>query len=214
MAAVIVFGRWFAIAAGAFSIPKRQRASVLSVERRAPAAALAGLGVGEGLAALSARRWRWAQRRVHLPSGDQKRLVNYRRNARTTEKCLVAVPSAGQAESIIISSGEPVMTLGGFIGSDPILTANQRQTRLASGDVRFVLFGGGGPGGGFGGFGGRGGFGAVRRRRPSCRRNVRKCLLRFGNRETRRPVKRRSPEGRRAPVLPCTTVRHGERLAD
>ncbi len=98
-----------------------------------------------------------------FPTGDQKRLVAYLRDQRTSEKWLVAVQSAGQAESIIISSGEPVMTLGGFIGSDQIVTADQLRALIVGGDVRFFLIGAGGqggqggPGGGF--FGGRGGLG-------------------------------------------------------
>ena len=91
-----------------------------------------------------------------FPTGDQKRLVEYLRSRRTTEKWLVAVQSAGQAESIIISSGEPVMTMGGFIGSDPILTEGQLRAKIAAGQVRYFLVsaGGFGPGGS-----GRGGFG-------------------------------------------------------
>ena len=101
-----------------------------------------------------------------FPTGDQKRLVEFLRSERTTENWLVAVQSAGQAESIIISSGEPVMTMGGFIGSDPILTEDQLRTKIAAGNIRFFLVSAGGFGrGGFGrgGFGrggfGRGGFG-------------------------------------------------------
>ena len=92
-----------------------------------------------------------------FPTGDQKRLVEYLRSNRTTEKWSVAVQSAGQAEAIIISSGEPVMTMGGFIGSDPILTEGQLRAKIAAGQVRYFLVSAGGFGrGGFGpgGFGG------------------------------------------------------------
>ena len=89
-----------------------------------------------------------------FPTGDQKRLVEYLRSQRTTEKWLVAVQSAGQAESIIISSGEPVMTMGGFIGSDPILTEDQLRAKIAAGQIRYLLVSAGGLG--------RGGFGSGR----------------------------------------------------
>jgi len=46
------------------------------------------------------------------------------------------------------------MALGGFSGSDPILTVTQLQTLIANGTVRYFVLGGGG--GGFGG-GGPGG---------------------------------------------------------
>ena len=70
---------------------------------------------------------------------------------------MVAVQSAAQAESIIISSGEPVMTMGGFIGSDPILAEDQLRAKIAAGQVRYFLVSAAGFGrGGFGpgGFGG------------------------------------------------------------
>jgi 4-amino-4-deoxy-L-arabinose transferase-like glycosyltransferase len=91
-----------------------------------------------------------------FPAGDQKRLVAYLRNERTTERWLVAVQSAGQAESIIISSGEPVMTMGGFIGTDQIITEAQLRAKIAARDIRFFLVGSGGFGRGFGGPGGAG----------------------------------------------------------
>ena len=87
-----------------------------------------------------------------FPAGDQRRLVDYLRSQRTTERWLVAVQSAGQAESIIITSGEPVMTLGGFIGSDPIITEAQLRAKVADGQIRYFLISAGGFGrGGFGG---------------------------------------------------------------
>ncbi len=92
-----------------------------------------------------------------FPTGDQKRLVEYLRSQRTAEEWLVAVQSAGQAESIIISSGEPVMTIGGFSGSDAILTEQQLRDKIDDGQVRFFLVSAGGLG--RGGFGPGGGFG-------------------------------------------------------
>ena len=87
-----------------------------------------------------------------FPAGDQKRLVTYLQAQRTTERWLVAVQSAGQAESIIITSGEPVMTLGGFIGSDPIISEAQLRAKIAAGQIRYFLVSAGGFGrGGFGG---------------------------------------------------------------
>jgi hypothetical protein len=90
-------------------------------------------------------------------------LVAYLRANRTTERWLVGVPSAGVAEPIIITTGEPVMATGGFIGSDPILTEKALRAHVSNGRIRYFMtsaggFGGGGFGGGrFGGVGGRGG---------------------------------------------------------
>jgi 4-amino-4-deoxy-L-arabinose transferase-like glycosyltransferase len=90
-------------------------------------------------------------------------LVAYLRTNRTTERWLLGVPSAGVAEPIIITTGEPVMATGGFIGSDPILTEKTLRAHISNGRIRYFMtsaggFGGGGfGGGGFGGgaFGGR-----------------------------------------------------------
>jgi 4-amino-4-deoxy-L-arabinose transferase-like glycosyltransferase len=64
---------------------------------------------------------------------------------------LVAVQSASQASSIILQTDKAVMAMGGFTGSDPILTVDSFKHLLADGKVRFILGGGfGGRGGGFG----------------------------------------------------------------
>lgn len=69
---------------------------------------------------------------------------------------VLATASAQEAAPIIIATGLPVMSLGGFSGSDRTLTVAAFEARVAAGDVRYVLVGafGGGAGGG-GGFGGR-----------------------------------------------------------
>jgi len=61
-----------------------------------------------------------------------------------------------QSAPIILASGQPVITMGGFNGSDPAPTLAQLQGLVSSGKVHYVLLGGGlgGPGGGLGGPGG------------------------------------------------------------
>ena len=56
-----------------------------------------------------------------------------------------------------IASGQPVIALGGFSGSDQILTVSQLQALVSSGAMRYFLLDGGG-----GGFGGQGGNGQLR----------------------------------------------------
>jgi 4-amino-4-deoxy-L-arabinose transferase-like glycosyltransferase len=85
-------------------------------------------------------------------------LVAYLRAHRTTERWLVGVPSAGVAEPIIITTGEPVMATGGFIGSDPILTEKSLRAHIKRGRIRYFMTSTGGFGGVFGG--GRFGRGA------------------------------------------------------
>ncbi len=62
---------------------------------------------------------------------------------------IVAMTSAMQAGSLELSTGDPVMAMGGFSGTDPAPSLAQIQAYVASGQLRFVLVGGngGGPGG-------------------------------------------------------------------
>jgi len=52
------------------------------------------------------------------------------------------VSSSQSADSIIIKTGEPVMALGGFSGSDNILTLAQFKELVKKGEVRYVMTGG------------------------------------------------------------------------
>ncbi len=79
--------------------------------------------------------------------GTNSALLAYLEANRGNAKFLVAVPSSMSADSIIINTGEPVMAMGGFSGSDPILTAQSVAQLVQDGTVRFFLLGGGGPGG-------------------------------------------------------------------
>jgi 4-amino-4-deoxy-L-arabinose transferase-like glycosyltransferase len=69
---------------------------------------------------------------------------------RGSARWIVAVNSANQAGSIELATGEAVMAMGGFTGSDPTPTVDQLQAYVASGALRFVIVGGGdgGPSGG------------------------------------------------------------------
>ena len=80
--------------------------------------------------------------------------LRYLEAHRNGAKYLVAVVSSNEADAIILETNQPVMALGGFSGSDPILTTTQLAALVKNGTVRFFLLnssGGGGPGGGPGG---------------------------------------------------------------
>ncbi len=66
---------------------------------------------------------------------------------------IVAMSSAMQAGSLELSTGDPVMAMGGFSGTDPAPSLAQVQAYVASGQLRYVLVdtAGGGAGGGPGG---------------------------------------------------------------
>jgi hypothetical protein len=113
-------------------------------------------------------------------ASSNTKLINYLEANQGNAKFLVAVPSSqGIADQLIIATNKPVMSLGGFSGSDPILTTSQLASLVANGTVRFFLlnaprttrqippqvldqipaqfrnFVRNGGGGGFGGFGGQ-----------------------------------------------------------
>ena len=78
-------------------------------------------------------------------------LVSYLEANRDGYLYLVAVANSQQASSIALATGQPVLAMGGFMGSDPALTAGKLAQMVANKQVRFVM----GLGGG--GFGMRGG---------------------------------------------------------
>jgi 4-amino-4-deoxy-L-arabinose transferase-like glycosyltransferase len=78
-------------------------------------------------------------------------LVAYLEANQGSATYLVATFGSQSSASIIIATGKPVMTIGGFNGGDPAPTLAQFQSLVAEGKVRFLLVtgnGGGGPGGG------------------------------------------------------------------
>jgi hypothetical protein len=70
---------------------------------------------------------------------------------------IVAVSGSTVAAPLILISGQPVMSMGGFTGSEPVPTLTAFENLAAQGKIRYVLVGGGF--GGFANFGGFGGFG-------------------------------------------------------
>lgn len=69
-------------------------------------------------------------------------LVSYLEKHKTNEKYLLVVSSVNTAEGIIIKTGESVAALGGFLGTDKILTLNQFKEMVKKGEVRYVLVSG------------------------------------------------------------------------
>ena len=64
---------------------------------------------------------------------------------------IAAVNSANESAAIQISTGKPVAALGGFNGSDPVLTLAQFKEYVASGKIKYYVAGSHGMGGGPGG---------------------------------------------------------------
>jgi 4-amino-4-deoxy-L-arabinose transferase-like glycosyltransferase len=74
-------------------------------------------------------------------------LISYLEAHQGNAKYLVATISSQSADAIILATNEPVMTLGGFSGSDSILTTSQLSALVKSGTVRYFLISSGGMGG-------------------------------------------------------------------
>lgn len=84
------------------------------------------------------------------------KLLDYVTKNNTGETYLFATTNAGTAESYIIETGKAVMAMGGFSGSDPILTVDKLKQMVEKKEVKFFLISSG-TSGGPGGFGGPGG---------------------------------------------------------
>ncbi len=72
---------------------------------------------------------------------DTAKLEDFLMSHRNGEKYIVAVPNAHVASPIIIGTGEPVITYGGFMGSEKILNARSLEELVSSGQVRYILVG-------------------------------------------------------------------------
>jgi 4-amino-4-deoxy-L-arabinose transferase-like glycosyltransferase len=95
-----------------------------------PEAGVAGRGPGRGLSIAT--------------DAERDALVTFLRGEQTTETWLLGVGSAETAEPIIIDTGEAVMAMGGFIGTDPILTIESLRSMIDAGDIRFFQVSAGG----------------------------------------------------------------------
>lgn len=74
---------------------------------------------------------------------SSSKLISYLLAHQGTATYLVATPSSNAADAIILATGKSVMALGGFTGSDPILTASQLKALINKGEVRYFLLNGG-----------------------------------------------------------------------
>ena len=103
-------------------------------------------------------------------AGADDALLAYLVENRGTATWLVAVSGSGSAASIQLATGQPVLTMGGFNGSDTAPTGEQLAALVRAGRLRYVLAGGD-RGGGFGGGqapGGSGGSSALAWASASC----------------------------------------------
>jgi 4-amino-4-deoxy-L-arabinose transferase-like glycosyltransferase len=112
------------------------RAAPGSIPSAGPAPAGPGF-FGAGRSTTTNRRTTPA--RPDAQSSVDPALVNYLQTNRGDARFLVATPNAQSAAPIILKTDAPVMALGGFIGSDPILTPESLAATVKSNEVRFFL---------------------------------------------------------------------------
>jgi 4-amino-4-deoxy-L-arabinose transferase-like glycosyltransferase len=101
--------------------------------------------------------------RARGASSADPRLSAFLTSHHADERFLLATLSAQQAAPIIIATGKAVMAMGGFAGTDPILTPQDLSEKVQQGQLRFALIGANGAAGVAGGTGfaaGRAGFAA------------------------------------------------------
>jgi 4-amino-4-deoxy-L-arabinose transferase-like glycosyltransferase len=67
---------------------------------------------------------------------------------------VAATVNSNNAAGYQLASGDPVMAIGGFNGTDPAPTLTQFEKYVAEGKIHYFISGGGGAVGGFGAFGG------------------------------------------------------------
>ncbi|WP_141686675.1 glycosyltransferase family 39 protein [Bradyrhizobium sp. LMTR 3] len=84
---------------------------------------------------------RAALRTSRLEASRQK-LTGYLIANREAANFLVAVPNANVAAPLIVSTGLPVMAMGGYLGDDPILTPADIERLASDRQLRFVMLGG------------------------------------------------------------------------
>jgi 4-amino-4-deoxy-L-arabinose transferase-like glycosyltransferase len=84
-------------------------------------------------------------------SASDSELVSYLLEHQGSAKHLVAATGSQTTAGIILATGEPVVTIGGFNGQDPAPTVSRLAKLVAAGDLRYVLLSDGGGMGGPGG---------------------------------------------------------------
>lgn len=73
---------------------------------------------------------------------DDQRLLAFLEANHRGERFALATPNARMAAPVIVRTGLPVMALGGFMGTDPILSPDEIRRLVERGEVRFVIIAG------------------------------------------------------------------------
>ncbi|MGA5898006.1 ArnT family glycosyltransferase [Streptomyces venetus] len=83
--------------------------------------------------------------------GASSELIAYLKKHQDGATWLLAVSSSQSAAQLIVSSGEPVISMWGWSGSDKAMTLAKLKELVKKGELHYIQLGGGGMGGGPGG---------------------------------------------------------------
>ncbi|HDK7161102.1 TPA: glycosyltransferase family 39 protein [Clostridium botulinum] len=76
------------------------------------------------------------------PNSGNTKLIEFLKSHKTNEKYLLVTSSTnGYASDIIINTGESIMALGGFFGTDKVITLDEFKKLVNNGEVRYVMVG-------------------------------------------------------------------------
>ncbi|QNP72563.1 glycosyltransferase family 39 protein [Streptomyces roseirectus] len=84
-------------------------------------------------------------------AGASTELIAYLKKHQDGAKWLLAVSSSQSAAQLILSSGEPVISMWGWSGSDKAMTLAKLKELVKKGELHYIQIGGGGMSGGPGG---------------------------------------------------------------
>jgi len=80
-------------------------------------------------------------------------MITYLKKNQDGAEWLLAVSSSQSASSLILSSGEPVISMWGWSGTDKAMTLDKLKELVKNGELHYIQLGGAGGGGGGGGGG-------------------------------------------------------------
>ncbi|MCF1599165.1 hypothetical protein L0P92_37270, partial [Streptomyces muensis] len=86
-----------------------------------------------------------------MGGGASSELIAYLKKHQDGAKWVLAVSSSQSAAQLILSSGEPVISMWGWSGSDKAMTLAKLKELVKNGELHYIQLGGGGMGGGPGG---------------------------------------------------------------
>jgi len=84
----------------------------------------------------------FAGNRNRSDSSSPSALATYLQERTSDTYYMLAVPSSMMGSSLVIETGRPVLMMGGFSGSDPVIDAADIAQLVADGKLRYIMTGG------------------------------------------------------------------------